>query len=77
MQSQIQGVVYEYPNLEFLTIVSQNDLQYLDIRNLNKLQDLSIILNKNLKTINGLKYCKDLYSLTFYDNQTFLQQFIR
>lgn len=70
-QNQIQSVIDKYPNLENLDIVGQKDLRFLDISSLTKLHELSLVSNSNLEEVIGLDKLDSLYSLSFYDNQSF------
>lgn len=70
-QQEIQSIINRYPNMKELTIEHQNELQYLDVSNLSKLQDLQLISNKGLKNVIGIDKLVDLYGFTFYDNQLY------
>lgn len=76
-QVQIQEIINKHPNLTELSIIHQSDLQYLDVSNLTNLQVLNITSNNSLKKITGIDKINDLFSLTFYDNQTYSDSSIR
>ena len=67
-QQEIQSIINKYPNMKELTIEHQNELQYLDVSSLKKLQDLKLISNKGLIKVVGIDKLSDLHGFTFYDN---------
>ena len=76
-QKDIQNIINQYPNLKRLSISEQSEMQSIDVSALEKLQDLEIKSNGALKTVIGIDKIKDLWSLTFYDNQVYSEKGIQ
>ena len=76
-QEDIQNIINQYPNLKRLSISEQSEMQSIDVSALEQLQDLEIKSNGALKSIIGIDKIKDLWSLTFYDNQVYSEKGIQ
>ncbi len=73
-QKDIQNIINQYPNLKRLSISEQSEIQFLDVSTLEQLQELEIKSNGALKNVIGIDKIKDLWTLTFYNNQVYSEK---
>ena len=76
-QKDIQNIINQYPNLKRLSISEQSEMQSIDVSSLEQLQELEIKSNSALKRVIGIDNIKDLWSLTFYNNQVYSEKGIQ